>query len=115
VRIIVPLVAALALSGCATFTNPVSIDMLYTAESAYGVAISAAVAYHDLCAKRAIPPSCRTIVPKLQAADKKVEAAIVAAKTLAAAGPTVDVSSAVTAVQAALADFQSLEAANGVR
>jgi hypothetical protein len=106
---------ALSTAGCATFQNPVSTSALYDAEAAYGVAISAAVAYRGLCANRQIPPSCRTVVPKLQAADRQVQVAIQAANTLARAGDTVNIGTAVATVQSALASFQALEANNGVK
>jgi len=106
---------ALGLSACATMNNPLTLNTVASIESAYGVALSAAVAYHDLCAKRQIPASCRNVVVQLQAADRKTQGALAAVRALAAAGPTVDATSAIAAAQAALAQFQAVETAYGVK
>lgn len=114
---LIGLFAALSLSACATvgasIPNPLGAGQLTTIESAYGVALSAAVAYKQLCVNRTIPPSCRTIVVQMQNAAYKAQGAIVAARGVAK-NPTLNAISAIAAAQQALADFQAVQNANGV-
>lgn len=110
----------LSLAGCsslqwlnpfAAYTNPVSNDTLVKVEASYGAAVSVAVAYHDACAKREIPPSCRPIVKQIQNADAYAHAQIVVARNFVQNNPTVDASALITTAQAAVAAFTTV--ANG--
>lgn len=127
---------ALSLGGCAGFgdkikalsdisalsvKNPVSAQNIASVESAYGIALAAAVAYSDryreghrctttrlesasnLCARR-------SIVIKLQAADLKAQDAIAAAKAFIERNPTVNAGSLIDAAQTAVAAFRNITA-----
>jgi|HubBroStandDraft_2_1064218.scaffolds.fasta_scaffold00003_43 hypothetical protein len=114
-----------AVGGCALLSgeiqNPINYNQLGGVESAYGIALSAAVAYRNL-------PLCRTgtvstvtavcaqrsIILKLQAADLTAENAIQAANAFVAANPTLSASAVITAAESALAGFQAIEAAYGI-
>lgn len=124
-RFLILPVMLLALAGCTATTsvfdlmnpvaNPIGRNEMATIESSFGVTYTAAVAYRRLCAQRAIPPSCRAVVLKLQAAARKAQGALVATRNFVKNNPTVSAVSAIAAARAALADFQSIAAANGVR
>lgn len=116
------LAATLALGGCAqlqnffsTVTNPITADNLVQAELAYGAVLAVAVGYRTSCVARTIPPSCRTVVPKLQAADQKVQGALVAAKNFIKNNPTISPATSISAVELAIADFQAVQATYGVK
>lgn len=126
-RLIV-LVLALGLSGCATFNpfgsvaNPVGTQSLAATESAYGVALSAALAYKSL-------PLCKTgttislnnvcarrsVIVQLQNADRYAHAQILVARQFVKNNPTLDASAILTTAQNAVAAFKSAETANGVQ
>lgn len=108
---------ALGLSACATtFQNPVSRTTLVTSESAYGVALSAAVGYRKLCADKVIArATCAPVVAKLQDADRKVQVALKNLRAFVKDHPTVDAVSLVTAVEDAVEDFRAIASANGVK
>ena len=126
--------AALALGGCANWgakvsaissivaldiKNPVSTGNIAAVESAYGIALVAANAYADryrngfrctttslesvsnLCARR-------SIVEKLQAADRTAQIAIAKAKAFIARNPTLNAGSLVDAAQSAVAAFAAI-------
>ncbi len=102
------------LGACASISNPITGNALTNVESAYGVALSAAVAYKQLCVQRTIPSSCRTVVVQMQQAGIKVQGAIIAARNFVKNNPTLDPASAIAAAQVALSDFQTVQTANGV-
>jgi len=118
-RISVIFALSIALAGCAgigSVTNPVTRTDLVSAESAYGVALSAAVGYRKLCADKAIArATCAPVVLKLQRADQKVQVALKNLRSFVRDNPTVDAISLVTAVKDAVSDFQVIASANGVR
>lgn len=106
-----------ALSGCAQIQNPISLNELAAAESAYGVALSAAVAYRSLpLCKASVPAPCakRDVILELQEADKKVQGAIIAVNNFVRDNPELSAASLVAAAQKAIADFQRIEAVYGV-
>lgn len=105
----------LALSACATIQNPIGITDLASVESAYGVALSVAVGYHDSCAKKLIPRSCRAIVVKLQAADRVAQAALVRARSFVKNNPTLGAGSVIQIAKDAVDDFILLENMYGIR
>lgn len=113
-----------AVGGCAllgSFQNPVNLNQLATVESGYGIALSAAVAYRDLplCKTGTVSTvtsicAQRSIILRLQAADRTVETAIQAANSFVAANPTLDATSVIAAAQSALAGFQAIETTYGI-
>lgn len=127
-------VAALALAGCsgksvleggtsvtAPIQNPVGKTELVAVESAYGVALAGAVNYRRYCYSKPVqqlPSACknrRTVVLKLQDADRKAHGAVVAARRFVRDNPTISAVSAIGAARAAVADFQSVANSTGVK
>lgn len=112
-------------SGCAIFThfdNPVTKDRLANIESAYGIALSAAVAYRNLrmCKKNedATPLNIcakRSIIIKLQNADRSAQVALVNARQFIADHPLLDAFDVLNAAQQAITTFQTINASNGIR
>ncbi len=115
-RLLLSIALALSLAACASINNPVSRTTIVTAESAYGVALSAAVAYRKLCADKVIArATCAPVVTKLQNADRKVQVALSNLRLFVKNNPTVDAVSLITAVKDAVDDFQAIASANGVK
>lgn len=123
-RIIVASLLALALSACALFQgvqNPLNANRLAAAESAYGIALSAAVAYRSL-------PLCKTgttetlanvcarrdVVIKMQAADKIAQVSLKTASQFVRQNPTLDATSLISAVESAVSAFREIQAQEGV-
>lgn len=113
-RIIGVLVLGFALSSCATFNNPLNRTQLLNTESAYGLALSGAVAYRGLCAKKQIPSTCRDIVLRMQSADRRVRVAIRDARVFIKNNPTLNAATVLIAVQNAISDFRSIVDQNRV-
>lgn len=121
-KIFVIFVGSIALAGCQTFNpfqsiaNPVSNKTLAEVEAGYGVALSAAVSYRQLCAQKVIArANCAPVVAKLQKGSIKVQGAVVAARNFVKQHPTLDATQVIGAAQQALSDFQVVQAANGVK
>lgn len=110
------LILALALGGCTTFNNPISLNTLGGMESAYGLALSAAVAYRNLplCRTGTIATATnvcaqRSIIVKLQNSSKAANVAIHSARDFVVNNPTLDASVLIATAQSALAGFQAVE------
>ena len=110
------LVLALSLAGCvngkainpfASFANPATKDALAKLEAAYGAAASIALAGRNACAKRELPPICRTYVVQAQKADLYAYNQIVVARTFVKNNPTVDASVILSTAQDAVSAYQS--------
>lgn len=100
---------ALSLAGCAgTLPNPVTADRVTTIKSGYGIALAAAVAYRDSCAQRLIPSSCRTIVPQIVAANRKVEVVLSRLDSVQKLGPSVDATDVINQLSDAVNDLKLL-------
>lgn len=99
---------SLGLCGCGSIPNPITTDRVVVIKESYGVALSAAVAYRDSCAQRILPPSCRTVVPRLVAANRRVEIALSRLSSLEALGPAVDLTEAINALSDAVNDLKLL-------
>lgn len=123
-QIALVLLLAVSTAGCGLFTsfqNPVSLNDLGGIESTYGIALSAAVAYRNLplCKTGTIATATnvcaqRSIIVKMQQADKTTESAIQAANAFVAANPTLNATSVIAVAQSALAGFQAIEATYGI-
>lgn len=119
------LVFVLFLTACATIQNPINTARLTSVESAYGVALSAAVGYYELykvnrcTTSRPESPTnfCarRSVIVALQQADLKAQAAMQAARRFVIQNPTLDASFIITAAEAALSLFQAIEQQNGIK
>lgn len=117
-RIIVAAVLSISLMSCVglqSFTNPVGRTQLVEIESAYGIALSVAVAYRNACAAKKIAATCRPIVAQLQSADRKAQGAIAALRAFVRANPTVSAASLAAAAWAAVDNFKAVEATYGVQ
>lgn len=114
-KILTVLVLSLSVAGCAVLDrieNPINQNELYNVNAAYGIALSAAKGYRQSCIDK-IPkvyPTCRTVVPKLQDAVRKVEGVRAAAQRFVTDNPTVSPISFIAAMKQAVADFQAVEA-----
>ncbi len=126
-------VVALLLSGCATpfgtfvtttaqvltnggITNPITTQQIYNLEAAYGIAVSAAVAYRERprCTKTALESlsnicARRSIVLKLQSADQKAQFALAQLKTFVTNNPTLDASDLFGLANTAVSAFTQLK------
>lgn len=123
------LILGLFLSGCATgfnpfgsIQNPINNNRLAEIESSYGIALSAAVAYRNtrLCKKTeqaSISNVCayRSVILKLQAADRNVQTALMNARKFIRENPTLDAFSVISVAQQALVGFQAIQAEYGVK
>lgn len=103
------LALCLVLEACTTVRNPVSNTTLATIESAYGVALAGAVAYRNrprctTTALESVSNLCarRSIVLKLQAADRQAQVALGKATIFIRNNPTLDASSVLQAAQGAV-------------
>lgn len=121
-KILAALTLSLSLVGCATFNNPIGLNQVGGMESAYGLALSAAVAYRNLplCKTGTVASATnvcaqRSIVVKLQQANKTAFAAITAAHDFARDNPTLDASVIIGTAQRALAGLQAIEATYNIK
>jgi hypothetical protein len=109
------------LSACATYQNPINTSELAAVESAYGVALAVAVGYRQLPLCRTGAPTTltnvcarRSIVVKLQSADRVAQAALIQARSFVKNNPTLDAMTVITVARNAVASFQLVESTNGV-
>lgn len=103
------------IGACQSFPNPVTTDRLANIESAYGIALSAAVAYRNACANKSIPRTCRSIVVELQAADRAAQSALVTARSFIKEHPFLDAFDVISAAQQAVSTFQTISTVYGVK
>lgn len=111
----------LVLGACATFKNPVTRDRLGNIESAYGIALSAAVGYRNLrlCARNetsSLNNICaqRDIVLRLQASDRVAQVALRNARTFVKNHPFLDAFDVINAAQQAVSSFQAISYNYGI-
>lgn len=114
-RKLLGLVLVLFIAGCATMSNPLTVNRLAALESAYGVVLSAAVGYRNACARKALPVSCRPITAELQKAGLVAQARIVSLRAFVRENPTVDASTLLVAAESAVDAFQQVATVYGVR
>ena len=109
------IVAALAvgLTGCAngfnpfaTVTNPINATNLYQAELVFDGAVKTFNELKGLCARRVLPPVCRTYVIRGQDYIRKADAADRAAAEFMVKYPTLDATNAVQAFTGIVAKFK---------
>lgn len=106
---------ALVLSACATINNPLTVNRLAALESAYGVVLSAAVAYRNSCARGALPRSCRPIVVELQKAGSIAQQRVVSLRAFVRQNPTLDAGSLLQAAESAVDTFTQVAQVYGVK
>lgn len=123
------LIVGILLSGCSTqfgqrfnqivttgVDNPVSQTRLATIESAYGVALSGAVAYRNrpLCKKTALESvsnicARRSIIVRLQSADRQAQVALGKARGFIRDNPTIDAGSLLQAAEDAVSALNQIQ------
>lgn len=119
------IVLCVGLAACARIQNPLNVTRLAQTESAYGIALSAAVGYYSVykinrCTK-ARPESAmnicarRSVVVKLQQADRSAQIALDAARDFVTNNPTLDAGSIISAAALAVETFRKVETDNGVQ
>lgn len=106
---------ALVLSACATLQNPLTQNRLAALESAYGVVLSAAVAYRNSCARGALPRSCRAITVELQKAGKVAQSRVVALRAFSRDNPTLDIGDLLRSAESAVDTFHQVATVYGVK
>ncbi len=108
---------AISLGGCAlfqNFANPLTRSRLDTINASWGAALAIAANYHDACAQRLIPPSCRPIVVRLQAAAIPAQAAVKRANA-ASITATTNAAQLIELASDAINDFKVLQMTYGVK
>lgn len=133
-RFAILIVAAIALSGCAsgtsifqggqsltaTINNPVGRNELAAIESAYAIALTSALAVRrfQMC-KRGQEPSVqnfcvkRSVLVAIQAYDRVAYAAIMTARRFVRDNPTLSAISVLAAARQAVADFHNAASSAG--
>lgn len=108
---------AIALASCATpatIQNPLTQSRLDTINASWGATLAIAANYRDACAQRLIPPSCRTIVLKLQTTAIAVQAVVHRVNT-ASVSKTINAVQLVEMASDAINDFKLLQMQYGVK
>jgi hypothetical protein len=121
------LIVGTMLSGCATtnpiatfittgVVNPITNTRLASIESGYGIALSGAVAYRNRprCTKTALESvsnlcARRSIVVRLQSADRQAQIALGKARAFVSDNPTLDPSSLLSAAEIAVSTFGQIQ------
>lgn len=109
---------AIFLGGCGHLggiPNPVGPNTLAATESAYGIALSAAVGYRNACARRVIAATCRPIVARLQQVGRVAQVNVLAARRFIRENPTLDASSLIAAASASVQAFRDVQIQYGVQ
>lgn len=109
------LLIVLLLSACTTLNNPLTPNRLAALESAYGVVLSAAVAYRNSCARGALPRSCRSITVELQRAGSVAQLRVVSLRRFVRENPTLDASTLLVAAESAVDAFNQVSLVYGVK
>lgn len=117
-------ILALSVSACATLQNPINTTRLAQVESAYGIALSLAVGYYELykvnrCTTTRLESATnicarRSVVIKLQQADRTAQVALQSAQKFVHNNPNLDAGALIDAANLAVDAFRQVEAANGV-
>lgn len=116
---LIALALALSLGGCAngfnplSFTNPLTTSRIDVINASWGATLALGANYRDACSNRLIPPSCRPIVVRLQAAALPVQAAVRAANQASLNGTT-NAIALVNAAGDAINDYKTLQMTYGV-
>lgn len=107
---VLALALTISLAGCAglSIQNPISTTTLAQAESTYGIALSAAVAYRNSCAQKLIPSTCRATVQKIQVYGASAQSAMLKARNFVRANPTLDPSAMISAASITVEAFRDI-------
>ena len=120
-RVLAAVIFAIGVSAC-TLSLPTSNNQVAGVYSAYGIALSAAVAYRNrpLCKTgetTTLSNICaeRHVVVAIQSADRQAQGALTAMANFVKNNPTLDASNVIIAAQQAVADFNKVESTYGVQ
>jgi hypothetical protein len=126
--VITVLALAVGLGGCAKtlpsldLTSSVTLNTMQSIEASYGIALSGERAYKalPLCRTGTVatvtePCAQRSLVVRLQAADRKALSAIQQANAFIKKYPTVDATNVISAAATAVGALKNLLSSNGVQ
>jgi hypothetical protein len=116
-RILAILFVGILVSGCTYRDNPISRNEVAVIMSGYGVALSAAVAYRNLplCVKGGTKVCARrSVVVKLQEADKKVQIALIETSNFVKNYPQLSPAAYIEAAKSSIRVFQKVLVDNGI-
>jgi len=109
-KIIIALVLAVSVSGCAAIFqrigNPVTPTALYEGELVFDAALKTFNELKGLCASRVLPPACRTYVKKGQSLIVSAAAADKAARGFVTANPTLDATNVIQVFTGIVSSFK---------
>lgn len=121
-KLLLVIAMGLALSGCANlklffqeYKNPITKEMLYTAENTAVVAFAALKAYKASCQAKAIPQSCRYVVAQIQARTKKVPALLVSLRKFVKENDQVSAQTAYSAIVEIMQQVKAIADVNGIK
>ncbi len=111
------------ITACSTIPNPINTNRLAEIESTYGIALTIAVAYRNtrLCKRTEVVTltnfcAYRSVILKLQDADKKAQIALIAARKIVRENPSdLNALDVLNIAEDAVYTFQEIEKLNGVR
>ncbi len=111
-RIAILFAIVLSLGGCsggklASLTNPATPTNLYAAELVFDGSLKTFNELKGLCARRVLPPVCRTYVTQGQDYIRKIAAADVAANNFVENNPTLDATNVIQAFTGLISDFNT--------
>lgn len=128
-KLFIAALLAVGLAGCSTaklpsldLTSSVTLNTMQSIEASYGIALSGERAYKalPLCRTGTVatvtdPCAQRSLVVRLQAADRKAISAIQQANAFIKKYPTVDATNVISAAATAVGALQNLLSSNGVQ
>lgn len=125
-RLIIVLVAALTLGGCANIQNgfneiKTAVHDTFTPDNfdsvtiLMGTAESAGYSYKDLCERKIINKKCWIAIENLQPYENKAYLAYNALKKFVKSNPTADASTFIKEAKDAITSFRNLQKQNGMK
>lgn len=124
-KLVIAIALSLSLGACAQLqktadflttgvTIPVKQQTVDTLNASWGAALAVADGYREACVARVIPPSCRTVVKRMQAAAGPIHAAVKRARMLAL-NPNINATEVIRIASDAVNDFKILQMEMGVK
>lgn len=121
-KLLLVITMALALSGCANlreafreYNNPISKEMLYTAENTAVVAFAALKAYKASCQAKAIPQSCREVVAAIQVKTRQIPPYLKALRKFVKENDQVNAKVVYIAITDLLREVRAIADVNGIK
>lgn len=126
-KIILSLVLALSVAGCnlsgalqsvslvtASYTNPVTPDMLNNAENGAIIVFSALKVYKQTCIAGTIPASCRQVIASVQVYTRRLPQALRDLRVFVRNNDQVNAVTAYNTLIQIMSDFKSVASANNI-